>query len=283
MKMLRHYFISDSLDDLEVIEKQLEASGISTPQIHVLSRNDAEVEHHHHLHEVQSFMKRDIVHSTLRGALVGLCAFLLVPSVAYYAGWTDTAAGWLPFLFLAGGWIARNRKTEPQLRPFRTGAKRRQTYLFRGSRTRPGSGIGVVAQISSSARTGRNRIIRPALADHPAAKNGDDSPYLNVHGPCRNVFLVLLESGTECRSCARTRDRTQGSGARNPSGTRQCRISTAPTTCAAQAPRLLPRRICHGSRTCSPLQVRRFPEAPSAKAAVPEWRTTKPVAPRPCA
>jgi len=101
MKMLRHYFISDSLDDLEVIEKQLEASGISTPQIHVLSRNDAEVEHHHHLHEVQSFMKRDIVHSTLRGALVGLCAFLLVPSVAYYAGWTDTAAGWLPFLFLA--------------------------------------------------------------------------------------------------------------------------------------------------------------------------------------
>ena len=101
MKMLRHYFISHNLDDLEVLEEQLEAAGVSTPQIHVLSREDAEVEHHQHLHEVQSFMKRDIVHSTLRGAVVGLCAFLLVPSVAYYAGWTDTAVGWLPFIFLA--------------------------------------------------------------------------------------------------------------------------------------------------------------------------------------
>ena len=58
MNMLRHYFISNSLDDLEVFEEQLEAAGVSTPQIHVLSRNDAEVENHHHLHAVQSFMKR---------------------------------------------------------------------------------------------------------------------------------------------------------------------------------------------------------------------------------
>ena len=35
--MRRHYFISDNLDDLEVFEEQLEAAGISTPQIHVLS------------------------------------------------------------------------------------------------------------------------------------------------------------------------------------------------------------------------------------------------------
>jgi len=78
MHMLRHYFISDSLDDLEVFEEQLEAAGVSTPQIHVLSRNDAEVEQHHHLHEVQSFMKNDIVHSTALGAVIGLCASALV-------------------------------------------------------------------------------------------------------------------------------------------------------------------------------------------------------------
>jgi len=101
MNMLRHYFISDSLDDLEILEEQLEAAGVSTPQIHVLSRNDPEVEHHHHLHEVQSFMKNDIVHLTLRGAAVGLCAFVLVLSVAYFAGWTETAAGWTPVIFLA--------------------------------------------------------------------------------------------------------------------------------------------------------------------------------------
>ena len=101
MKMLRHYFISDSLDDLEVFEEQLEAAGVSASQIHVLSRADAEVEHHHHLHEVQSFMKNDIVHSTIRGAVVGLCAFVLVLAIAYFAGWTDSAVGWMPFIFLA--------------------------------------------------------------------------------------------------------------------------------------------------------------------------------------
>ena len=94
MNMLRHYFISSNLDDLEIFEEQLEAAGVSTPQIHVLSRNDAEVEHHHHLHEVQSFMKNDIVHSTERGAVVGLCASALVLAVAYFAGW-------MPFIFLA--------------------------------------------------------------------------------------------------------------------------------------------------------------------------------------
>ena len=101
MNTLRHYFISNSLDDLEVFEEQLEAAGIATPQIHVLSRNDAEVENHRHLHEVQSFMKKDIVHSTERGAVVGLCAFVLVLSAAYFAGWTETAVGWMPFIFLA--------------------------------------------------------------------------------------------------------------------------------------------------------------------------------------
>jgi hypothetical protein len=101
MKMLRHYFISNSLDDLEVFEEQLEMAGVSTPQIHVLSRNDAEVYQHHHLHEVGSFMKKDIVRSTAQGAVVGLCAFVLVLAIAYVAGWTETAVGWMPFTFLA--------------------------------------------------------------------------------------------------------------------------------------------------------------------------------------
>jgi hypothetical protein len=99
--MHRHYMISDDLDDLEVIEEQLEAAGISTPQIHVLSLADAELEKHAHLHEVQSFMKSDIVHSTTRGAMVGVPAAILVLAVAYFAGWTQSAAGWIPFIFLA--------------------------------------------------------------------------------------------------------------------------------------------------------------------------------------
>ena len=50
MKLQRRYFVSNNLDDLEVLEEQLESAGVSTPQIHVLSRNDADVENHHHLH-----------------------------------------------------------------------------------------------------------------------------------------------------------------------------------------------------------------------------------------
>lgn len=101
MKLQRHYMISDNLDDLEVIEKQLESGGISTPQIHVLSLDDAEVARHADLHEVQSFMKSDVVHSTTRGAVVGVVASALVLAVAHFAGWTQTAAGWIPFVFLA--------------------------------------------------------------------------------------------------------------------------------------------------------------------------------------
>ncbi len=101
MKMLRHYFISNNLDDLEVFEEQLEAAGIATPQIHVLSLHDEEVAHHEHLNYVQSFMKKDIIHSTELGALVGVCLATISLIVAYFAGWTETAAGWVPFIFLA--------------------------------------------------------------------------------------------------------------------------------------------------------------------------------------
>ena len=101
MKMQRHYLISDDLDDLEVLESQLETAGISTPQIHVLSLNDADVAKHAHLHEVQSFMKSDIVHSTTRGAVVGVVASAAVLALAHFAGWTQSAAGWIPFVFLA--------------------------------------------------------------------------------------------------------------------------------------------------------------------------------------
>ncbi len=101
MKMLRHYFISDSLDDLEVFEEQLEGAGVSRPQIHVLTSHETELEYHEHLHRVQSFMKRDVVHSALLGAVFGICASVLVLFIAWFAGWIESAAGWFPFIFLA--------------------------------------------------------------------------------------------------------------------------------------------------------------------------------------
>ena len=101
MKMLRHFFISDNLDDLELFEEQLEAAGVAKPQVHVLSANAADAASHEHLNYVRSLMTSDLVHSTTRGALFGIAGFALVLLVAYFAGWTETPAGWVPFIFLA--------------------------------------------------------------------------------------------------------------------------------------------------------------------------------------
>lgn len=101
MKMTRYFFISDDLDDLERFEEELEQAGIVTPQIHVLTLNDTDAANHHHLHQITAFMKRDVVHSTLLGAVIGVVISLSTLIVAHFAGWTATAAGWLPFVFLA--------------------------------------------------------------------------------------------------------------------------------------------------------------------------------------
>ncbi|MGI9324877.1 MAG: magnesium transporter [Pseudomonadales bacterium] len=99
--MLRHYFVSDDLDDLENIEIELEKRGVTTPHIHVLSLDDTATENHHNLHDVSSFMKKDFWHSGWIGAVVGIWGAIAVLAVTYFAGWADTAAGWIPFIFLS--------------------------------------------------------------------------------------------------------------------------------------------------------------------------------------
>ncbi|WP_394561204.1 magnesium transporter [Aquipseudomonas alcaligenes] len=99
--MNRHYYISDNLDDLEQLEGELEARGINNEQIHVLSERDAEVAHHKHLHEVPSILKQDVVHSGSIGSLIGIALAVLVLLLAWLNDWAATAAGWIPFVFLA--------------------------------------------------------------------------------------------------------------------------------------------------------------------------------------
>lgn len=101
MRMTRHFFISSDLDDLERLERDLENAGIVTPQIHALTLDEGGADQHRDLHQVVSLMKRDIIHSTLLGAIIGLCAAILILISAYAAGWTESAAGWVPFVFLA--------------------------------------------------------------------------------------------------------------------------------------------------------------------------------------
>jgi hypothetical protein len=97
--MKRQYFISDDLDDLEHVERDLESAGVATPQIHVLSEDDSGVELHH-LHEVEAVLKKDVVHGTERGALVGIIAAAVILILAWLSGLTATYT-WVPAIFLA--------------------------------------------------------------------------------------------------------------------------------------------------------------------------------------
>ena len=98
--MLRHYFFSDDLDELEKVENELEQEGFTEPQIHVLSENDTGVENHR-LHEVAAVLKQDVVHSTELGAVIGLIGACAVLLVTYFLNWHQSEAGWMPCIFLA--------------------------------------------------------------------------------------------------------------------------------------------------------------------------------------
>jgi len=101
MKMKRKYWIGSDLTELEAIERELEASGALRQQIHILTLDDTSAENRHQLHDVQSLMKKDLIRSGLFGLGIGACAAVLVLLVASMAGWTESAAGWMPFVFLA--------------------------------------------------------------------------------------------------------------------------------------------------------------------------------------
>lgn len=97
--MKRYFFIGTNLDNLEAIETELEARHFATPQIHVLSRDDAGVQEHH-LHQVHSLLRKDVIHSGEIGALVGLGVSFLSIAVAYASHLPETI-GWLPFICLS--------------------------------------------------------------------------------------------------------------------------------------------------------------------------------------
>jgi len=100
--MKRYFFISDNLDDLEKVEQELEAKGIETPQIHVLTSDESEADvQNHHLHTVEAVLKKDVVHSMELGAAIGVVGAALILSGAYFSGVTEGAAGWVPWVFLS--------------------------------------------------------------------------------------------------------------------------------------------------------------------------------------
>jgi len=97
--MKRHYFIGDDLSVIAKVERELRAQGIPGEQIHTLSLDDADAEQRQ-LNDVQSLMKRDVIHATEIGAMIGLAASVLALVVAHMTGIAERV-GWIPFVFLA--------------------------------------------------------------------------------------------------------------------------------------------------------------------------------------
>lgn len=98
--MKRHYYISDDLRDLQIIGQELQDVRITRPQYHVLSEDDAGV-NQYDLHEVQSVLKKDVIHSSELGAMIGAALAVITLCSAHLIGMTETTAGWMPFIFLS--------------------------------------------------------------------------------------------------------------------------------------------------------------------------------------
>ena len=98
--MKRRFFLSDDLDELDRLEQALVDAGLATPQIHVLSRDDAGVARREHLTPVEAVLRKDVVRGTEVGAVVGILGAGLVLGFAYASG-IAAAVGWVPFIFLA--------------------------------------------------------------------------------------------------------------------------------------------------------------------------------------
>lgn len=97
--MKRHFFLSDDLDDLEQVERDLEESGVSTPQIHVLSEDDAGVKVHQ-LNDVEAVLRKDVVYKTEHGAVIGVIGAIIVLAVTWATGIAATIT-WVPPIFLS--------------------------------------------------------------------------------------------------------------------------------------------------------------------------------------
>ena len=96
--MIRHYFISDDLDDLNAVEQELLEAGIDPAQLRVLS--DHNQSNAHKVDEVDSLSRRDIIHSGLVGGVIGLGVAAIIIGVGYYSG-ASSLETWLPFIFLS--------------------------------------------------------------------------------------------------------------------------------------------------------------------------------------
>jgi len=98
--MLRHYYILDSIDELEVIKRELKSNGIDKPQIHTLKNSDVSLGHNH-LYDVDNSLKQGLIKTENIGATIGIIATATILLVTYLLGWHNGPLGGMPIILFA--------------------------------------------------------------------------------------------------------------------------------------------------------------------------------------
>lgn len=176
MNLTRYFYISGDLDDLEACEHDLEVAGFVKPQIHLLTDRQTAADEHAGLHKVNSLMRSSLIHFTLVGACIGSAAFVMMLIIPWLAGATDSAVGWMPFIFLAVvllgfctwlGGLYGIQKPHAMLRPFHRALHQGRHVLFVDTDAGHSQLLGTVAKRHASltaagqARGAPNWIVFP--------------------------------------------------------------------------------------------------------------------------
>ncbi|QFI36617.1 hypothetical protein FR932_01590 [Moritella marina ATCC 15381] len=98
--MLRHYYIIDSLDELDIIEHELQSFGIDKSQTHTLT-NDDESLSKHHLYQVDDALKKGLMKNGDIGAAIGMLVAVSILLMTYIQGWYLGPLGGMPMILLA--------------------------------------------------------------------------------------------------------------------------------------------------------------------------------------
>lgn len=82
--MKRLYYLTDTIDSTEQIAKDLQQSGITHWNLHVLSR-DVDGLYRHHIHGANTLHRLDLIHSGEQGALIGVIIGLCIGATLFFA------------------------------------------------------------------------------------------------------------------------------------------------------------------------------------------------------
>jgi len=98
--MLRHYYIVDSQDEVEIIEHELQSYGVDKDHIHTLTNDDKSLGHHY-LYEVDNSLQKGLIKSGDIGAAIGIVLAVTILILTYFQGWYNGPLGGMAIIMFS--------------------------------------------------------------------------------------------------------------------------------------------------------------------------------------